>query len=306
MLGMPADDVVLAPPGSVLKTSSGKLRRGASRERYEQGLLGRPPRAVWWQLVRLAFGGLLSRLRRFARSAGDFLYAGYFWSLAGLCVLVVWNLLVFTPRLSWRHGVARTAARIMRRMLFLPFRVQGSEILEGKGPCIIVANHASYLDGFVLVSIIPAAPCYVVKGELANQFFARVLLNRLGVEFVERFDAQRGAEDADRLMQVVRQGRSAVFFPEGTLTRAPGLRPFRMGAFAAAAQAGVPVVPVGIRGTRTVLRSDQWLPRRASLRVLIGDPIIPSGNDLTAAAGLRASVRKQVLALCGEPELASG
>ena len=306
MLGMPADDVVLAPPGSVLKTSSGKLRRGASRERYEQGLLGRPPRAVWWQLVRLACGGLLSRLRRFARSAGGFLYAGYFWSLAGLCLLVVWSLLVVTPRLSWRHSLARTAARIMRRMLLLPFRVQGSEILEGDSPRIIVANHASYLDGFVLVSTLPGAPCYVAKGELANQFFAGVLLNRLGVEYVERFDAQRGAEDADRLMQVVRRGRSVVFFPEGTLTRAPGLRSFRMGAFAAAAEAGVPVVPVGIRGTRSVLRSDQWLPRRAPLRVLIGDPVMPSGSDLTAAAALRASVRERVLSLCGEPDLASG
>ena len=306
MLGMPADDVVLAPPGSVLKTSSGKLRRGASRERYERGLLGRPPRAVWWQLVRLACGGLVSRLRRLAGSVGGFLYAGYFWSVAGPCLLVVWSVLMFTPRLSWRHGVARTAARVMRRVLLLPFRVQGSEHLEGEGPRVIVANHASYLDGFVLVSTIPAAPCYVVKGELADQFFARVLLERLGVEFVERFDAQRGAEDADRLMQVVRQGRSVVFFPEGTLTRAPGLRPFRMGAFAAAAQAGVPVVPVGIRGTRTVLRADQWLPRRAPLRVLIGEPIVPSGNDLAAAAALRASVREQVLALCGEPELASG
>ena len=305
MLGMPADDVVLAPPGSVLKTSSGKLRRGASRERYEQGLLGRPPRAVWWQLFRLAAGGVLSRFLRLARRVGDFLYAGYFWSLAGLCLLVVWILLVSTPRLSWRHSVARTAARVMRRMLLLPFRVHGSENLEGKGPHVIVANHASYLDGFVLVSIFPSTPCYVVKGELANQFFARILLRRLGAEFVERFDAQRGADDADRLMQVVREGRPVVFFPEGTLTRAPGLRPFRMGAFVAAAQAGVPVVPVGIRGTRTVLRSDQWLPRRAPLRVLIGEPIAPSGNDLAAAAALRASAWERVLSLCGEPDLGS-
>ena len=79
-----------------------------------------------------------------------------------------------------------------------------------------------------------------------------------------------------------------------------------MGAFAAAAEAGVPVVPVGIRGTRSVLRSDQWLPRRAPLRVLIGDPVMPSGSDLTAAAALRASVRERVLSLCGEPDLASG
>ena len=211
-----------------------------------------------------------------------------------------------TPNLSRRHGLARTAARLMRRVLALPLRVGGLEHLDGAGPFVIVANHASYLDGFVLMSIVPGAACYVVKRELADQFFARVLLKRLGAEFVERFDAQRGAEDADRLQQVVRQGRSVVFFPEGTLTRMPGLQSFRMGAFMVAAQAGVPVVPVGIRGTRSVLRSDQWFPRRGALRVLIGEPIIPSGRDWAAAIALRTAARQQVLSLCGEPELAGG
>lgn len=306
LLGTPADDVVLAPPGSVLKTSSGKLRRGASRERYEQGLVGRRSRAVWWQLARLAMGGLSSQLRRFARSVGDVLYAGYFWTLAGLCLIVVWKLLVVTPSLFWRHGLARVAARFMRRSLGLSLRTEGLEYLDGAGPFVIVANHASYLDGFVLMSVIPGEACYVVKRELADQFFARVLLKRLGAEFVERFDAQRGVEDTDRLLRVVRQGRSVVFFPEGTLTRMPGLQSFRMGAFGVAARAGVPVVPVGIRGTRSVLRSDQWFPRRAALRVLIGEPIVPSGNDLSAAATLRAAAYERVLSLCGEPELAAG
>ena len=184
--------------------------------------------------------------------------------------------------------------------------MEGGHHLDGKGPFVVVANHASYLDGFVLTSLMPGAACYVVKRELADQFFARVLLRRLGAEFVERFDTQRGVEDTDRLLQVVRQGRSVVFFPEGTLTRMPGLQSFRMGAFVVAAQAGVPVVPVGIRGTRSVLRSDQWFPRRGALRVLIGEPIAPVGNDLAAAAALRAAAREQVLSLCGEPELMGG
>ena len=223
-----------------------------------------------------------------------------------MCLLVVWKLLIVTPNLSWRHALARFAARLMRRLLGLPLRVEGVEHLDGAGPFVIVANHASYLDGFVLMSIIPGEACYVVKRELAGQFFARVLLKRLGAEFVERFDIQRGVEDTDRLLQVVRQGRSVVFFPEGTLTRAPGLRPFRMGAFVVAAQAGVPVVPVGIRGTRSVLRSDQWFPHRGALRVLVGKPIVPSGHDLAAAAALRAAARERMLSLCGEPELVSG
>ena len=64
LLGTPPDDVVLAPPGSVLKTSSGKLRRAASRERYEQGDLGKRQRAVWWQITRLALTSILPQVRR--------------------------------------------------------------------------------------------------------------------------------------------------------------------------------------------------------------------------------------------------
>ena len=102
----------------------------------------------------------------------------------------------------------------MRRLLGLPLRVEGLERLGGAGPVVIVANHASYLDGFVLMATVPGQACYVVKRELAGQFFARVLLKRLGAEFVERFDAQRGVEDTGRLLHVVRQGRAIVLlFP---------------------------------------------------------------------------------------------
>src|SRR5215468_10153669 len=68
LLGTPPDDVVIAPPGSVLKTSSGKLRRAASRERYEQGTLGKRPRAVWWQMIRLACASVLPQVRRVTQS----------------------------------------------------------------------------------------------------------------------------------------------------------------------------------------------------------------------------------------------
>ncbi|MFP5289193.1 MAG: fatty acyl-AMP ligase, partial [Thermoanaerobaculia bacterium] len=73
LLGTPADDVVLAPPQTVPKTSSGKIRRAASRELYERGRLARGRTAVWLQLVKLAASGVRARLR----AVGDFLYAGW-------------------------------------------------------------------------------------------------------------------------------------------------------------------------------------------------------------------------------------
>jgi hypothetical protein len=125
----------------------------------------------------------------------------------------------------------------------------------------------------------------------------------LGVEFVERFDVRRGATDAAQIMRSVKQGRSVVFFPEGTFGREPGLRPFRIGAFLVAAQAKAPLVPVAIRGTRSLLRSGQWFPRWAALRVTIGTPLTSQGSDWSAIIKLRDEARGQILGLCGEPDL---
>ena len=93
-----------------------------------------------------------------------------------------------------------------------------------------------------------------------------------------------------------------VFFPEGTFLRVPGLQAFHMGAFIVAARAGVPVVPIGIQGTRTILRAEQWFPRRGMVRVTVGAPVRPQGSDWRAAVALRDTVRAQIARSCGESD----
>jgi 1-acyl-sn-glycerol-3-phosphate acyltransferase len=92
--------------------------------------------------------------------------------------------------------------------------------------------------------------------------------------------------------------------PEGTLTRAPGLLSFHLGPFVLAAEAGVPIVPITITGTRSVLRGDQWFPHRGRIQVHVGAPIVPTGTGFEAAVRLRDAARAVVLARCGEPDLA--
>jgi 1-acyl-sn-glycerol-3-phosphate acyltransferase len=302
LLGTPPDDVVLAPPHTIPKTSSGKIRRAASRERYEGGALGKRPRAVWWQMVRLAAASLLPQLRRRRRQATDIAYAGYFWALSGLGLLVTWSLMAVVPRRPWRQGVARAVARGLLCLSGTPLTVQGLEHLPAHGPYVLVANHASYLDGFVLTAVLPGDISFVVKRELEACFFARVLFQRLGAVFVERFDAQRGVEDTHRVLQTIQQGRAVAFFPEGTFRRPAGLLPFRLGAFIVAAQTGLPIIPLGLSGTRTMLRAEQWFPRRGTVRVTIGAPIVPQGKDWTAALALRDAARTAIAHACGEPE----
>jgi 1-acyl-sn-glycerol-3-phosphate acyltransferase len=147
---------------------------------------------------------------------------------------------------------------------------------------------------------------FVAKRELLDSFVARTYLRRIGSDFVERFDAQRGVEDVKQVALSLQAGRSPMFFPEGTFTRKPGLMPFRMGAFMIAAEAGAPVVPVGIRGTRSILRDGNWLPRRGIVTVTIGKPIAPEGKGWAAAIRLRNAARAEILRRCGEPDLAPG
>ena len=113
-------------------------------------------------------------------------------------------------------------------------------------------------------------------------------------------DAADSIYESDLLQ---RRGRLLVFFPEGTFTRRAGLSGFYLGAFKVAAEASLPILPGVIGGTRSMLRGDQWFPRRASVRVEIGEPVRPLGTDFASLLRLRDDVRKSVLSRCGEPDL---
>ncbi len=303
LLGTSPDDVVMAMPHTVMKTSSGKIRRNAVRELYESGQLGHKPRAVWWQFARLLMTSLRPRLRRLRRRLADMAYAVYahfiFWMLAP----PVWLLIAVLPRPRWRWAVVHWGARLLFRLGRIPLQVDGAEKLPQDQACVIISNHASYLDGVVLLAVLPLCFSFVAKAELSRQFIPRVFLRRIGAEFVERFDKQRGVADARDTAQVAQAGRSLVFFPEGTFTRMPGLLPFHMGAFAAAAQAGVPVVPVVIRGTRSLLRGESRFPRRVVVKINVGAPIAPTGREWAAVVKLRDAARDAVLQQLGEPDL---
>jgi 1-acyl-sn-glycerol-3-phosphate acyltransferase len=133
----------------------------------------------------------------------------------------------------------------------------------------------------------------------------RTLLAGFGTQFIERFDVQKSAEHAGELAERAKSGVSLIVFPEGTLKRATGLMPFRTGAFQAAAQAGIPVVPIALRGVRSVLRDGTWYLRRAAVAVTVAPPVEPRGADWSAAVELRDRVRAEILKHCGEPDLAS-
>jgi acyl carrier protein len=302
ILGEPPDEVVLAPPSSIPKTSSGKIRRSAARDLYESGELGKPQRSLRWQLARLFLAGIGPRIARFARSGAAVLYAGWWWLIIALAGVIGWLAVLLLPRLAWRWAVLRALARTTLLLLGVPFSVTGREKLP-RGNAVLVFNHASYADALAAAAALPGEPAFAAKKELASQAVAGPFLRRLGAHFVDRYDVAASLADTEAVIKVAREGRSIVFFPEGTFTRRAGLTGFYLGAFKVASEAGLPVIPGTIRGTRTMLRGEQWVPRWTRVSVDFDDPILPTGADFSSVVKLRDAVRNSILARCGEPDL---
>jgi 1-acyl-sn-glycerol-3-phosphate acyltransferase len=305
LLGMPPDEVVIAPPGTVLKTSSGKIRRAASRDLYENRRIGRGGRPVWLQVAAVMLAGVLPKLRLTLRRAVGFLYACWCWLVYGLLWFPVWLLVILLPRRRWRWRITRAAARLLALLTGTGLTVLGGERLPSGRQVIFTANHMSYLDAFVLQAALPEPCRFIAKAELARNALLRIPLSLLGAVFVERFDREQArALAAGMAATAAADGYSLLFFPEGTLQRMPGLLPFRMGAFLTATESGMPVVPVTIRGTRNKLRSGSWFPRRGPVSVRIGHPVYPAGSGWQAALDLKNRVRVEILRHLGEPDLA--
>jgi len=311
LTGIPPDEIVLAPPGSVLKTSSGKIRRSASRERFEKGTITKVPKSVPWQVVRLALGGIIPQFRRTKQYLNALFFAAYSWAIFGLLAPIVWICVTLLPKFSMRWAVMRRSARLLAYATATPLKVKGVENLPTDGcSYVLVANHASFLDSFALVAALPGHFRFIAKSELSQTFFTRIPLRRIHTEFVERFEISKSVHDTEHLRTVLESGHALLFFPEGTYSRIPGLMPFRLGAFSVAAQAGVPVIPIAIRGTRSILREESWFPHRGSITIEIGKPVDPKKiasradkKQWDVAIGLRDQSREFILRHCGEPDL---
>lgn len=224
------------------------------------------------------------------------------WLLTIPVLLVAALPILALPKLEMRRAVAGWVCRMYFRLCGLPVRTLGLSQLP-KAACIIVANHASYIDGPLLFACLPPRFGFVIKKEASRLPLAGLLLGRLGHHFVERRNRHEGGSDARRILRSVEQGQAIAFFPEGTFSPEPGLARFHSGAFAAAARAGVPVAPVVIRGTRQVLGSGNFIPRWGRIEVEVLEPLPARTGAGDAAAMLRDAARERIAAALDEPLL---
>jgi 1-acyl-sn-glycerol-3-phosphate acyltransferase len=230
-------------------------------------------------------------------------YAAYALTAFTLLAVLALILVLPVPGQTMRRKMVRSAARLALFVCGMRLRVLNPQHVPVNA-CVVVANHGSYLDGIVLYAALPPVFSFVIKREMSRVPVANLLLRRIGAQYVDR-GGQKSARDTRRLFRKAAAGGALAFFPEGTFEREPGLMRFRSGAFVVAANAGMPVVPVAIRGTRRALPAGTLLPLPARIEIELTPPLPPPAS--TAAEDISRCVtasRRAILARIGEPDRA--
>jgi 1-acyl-sn-glycerol-3-phosphate acyltransferase len=299
VLGIPPDEVVLVSPRTIPKTSSGKLQRSLCKQYYQEGKLSRNQLPFILQMTRLFLkGGWLSIGRKIKKLA-CILYTGYIGLLSLLFLPLVWMCIsVFSRALACK--CVKNLSRIFLLFAGFPIRIEGLKNITLAKPMIFVANHASYIDSLILVAFLPADIAFVAKQEVRNWPIIGKVVRKLGYLTVDRMDFAKSLSDSNAIVETLKEGRSVVIFPEGTFSFAPGLRPFKLGAFKIAVDTHTMICPIALQGTRPVLRGESFILTPTPIKMTIGEPLMPLQDNWNEVTRLHSLARMMIVKHCGE------
>jgi 1-acyl-sn-glycerol-3-phosphate acyltransferase len=303
-IGVPPDVVRVVAPGVVPKTPSGKIRRTAAREAFETGDLSGVRRVPLGLRAGLLAGQVRVAARTLARATWrgiECVYLALAWSVMTLVLApLVWVLAHVLPMGYPVRMLSQVVSRVMLAISGCRIHVDGRSHVPARGPVVFVVNHASYADTPVLAAALRPDFVFVAMRELLSWPLIGTFVRRGRHALVDRWHLQQSVADATTIEGRLRAKESVLFFPEGGLSRAVGLRPFRMGAFEAAVATGAPVIPVALRGTRQVLPLGTRFPHLRPIHVWIGEPLRSIESGWKAALDLRERAANAVAEHCGE------
>ena len=309
-LGLPPDRVELIPPGSIPKTSSGKLRREETRQLYIAGTLSAKKSPAWLQIARLGTAGTARNIfrdtTRALRRGLEILYGAYF-----IFLFAVWIVPACAGVLLCKdhHAAGRYTSGAVKLLFFLAgirVRVVGKEHMNTPGAKIYASNHTSFFDVLPLMGALGVPYRFVAKSEVHDMPFIGTFLRKMKHLSFVRADSNSRREAVEEMESILRGGESVFVFPEGTFVPEEGVRPFQLGAFHTAVSTGVPIVPVSLAGTRRFLRDGTILPRPTVVTITLSPAVIldseaTSSSDWHQIVRLRDNVREQIARFSGEP-----
>lgn len=211
-------------------------------------------------------------------------------SLLSLIVTFRPNIAFWIAREPWSRGLLWcSGAKIVE--------IRGGDGIDFTKPHIFVLNHQSMADIPVGFRALPVPLRFVAKKALAHVPFLGWYMWAVGMVFVDRARSVKAIQSLEAAGARIREGANIIAFPEGTRSRDGRVQPFKKGIFMVALKAGVPIVPMAIEGTLTVLPAGGFRPRPNDVRVNIGEPIETTGYTRETLVDLMREVRTQVIEL---------
>ncbi len=195
-------------------------------------------------------------------------------------------------------AIARVWSKSLLLLAGVKMDVDGVENISSNGSYLIASNHLSYMDTPVVLAHIPVQFRFLAKKGLFSIPFLGYHLKRAGHIPVPRDDPRGAVRTMQKAAEVIRaRGISILVFPEGGRTRDGVLQPFKEGAAHIAIQAGVPIVPVALVGTREVLPMGSLNIRPGRVTLRIGKPIETKNLTARDRKQLTEEVREQIAGL---------
>ena len=221
------------------------------------------------------------------------------WTALMVTFAIISSLVLGDPEFFRR--AQRAWARGLARFWGLELSVIGAEHMREGQSYVVMSNHASYADIVALFMALPVIPGFLAKRELMRVPFLAAALRAGGHVIIDRGKRQSARAALDSAADQVRSGKTVLIFPEGTRGDTDSIAEFKRGGFHLAKAAQVPIIPVGLRGTRQVGPKHSLLFWPGKVEVHIGAPVTP--DDVTAyeLSPLMQNVRSRIAELSAMP-----
>jgi 1-acyl-sn-glycerol-3-phosphate acyltransferase len=215
--------------------------------------------------------------------------------LAVIAILVGW----LPPRTNWAFGIMRIWSNAFLAASMVRVEARYAPDLEPGKSYVFLSNHQSLFDIPVLIATAPGQVRMVAKRSL---FFIPLFgwaMKAGGFISVDRADRSTAGRTFAQAVARLREGTSILIFPEGTRALTDTLLPFQRGGFLLALKSGLPILPVGIQGTRAIQRKGNWAIHPGAAVISYGAPIDPAAYGLRRKGALMEEVRVRIAELAG-------
>ncbi len=231
----------------------------------------------------------IDRFIHSARSLGSWCLLGVDTTILGTSVIAMsfWD----------RDGflcdhVGRFWSRLNLRAVGINVEVQGRENLDPGSSYVMMVNHSSLLDIWIIYDALPLQIRWVMKSELKKVPVFGFACEKMGHIYVQRGDSASARASMQEAARKVADGASVVFFPEGTRSEDGNLLDFKKGGFRLAVEAGASIVPVVVKGTSDLMPSGDWVCKKGTVKARILKPIKTKGMTSQDLPFLMAETRK--------------